>query len=452
MQRKKILIFIEIDVVLRHFIANETFKELENSHNVIYVFNKDRYGLLENKIVKDNIPSTKILTTDIKRERQGRWFLLYIIALLRQQGKGKHYEARVRNEIKRIGKRNFILAKLGGLPFIYNLIRRIFILKLGIHRDVEKIILREKPDLILHPSLLNGYFINELFRIRSKYKIPLIILMNSWDNPAGRAFCTGSPDKLVVWGEQTKRHAKKYMLLKEHQIECFGAAQFEVYKIPPAQSRDELGKYFNVDAENKILLYAGAGGAKYETVYLQLLEKFIDEGLMPNCKVIYRPHPWRGKLAKGEKDFFSINWKHIVMDPTMKDFYNSTIRDSDGRMNLADYRISNKLLTLADAVISPLSTMLIESLIKGKPVLAFFPNKDQDSWLSIDEIHFSEFLNLKDVNTCFKEKDFYMSCKNLFNQIGNKAISSKLKNHSEFFVTKKSNSYGIQLKHLVDKL
>ena len=32
------------------------------------------------------------------------------------------------------------------------------------------------------------------------------------------------------------------------------------------------------------------------------------------------------------------------------------------------------------------------------------------------------------------------------------SISSKLKNHSEFFVTKKSNSYGIQLKHLVDKL
>ena len=46
--------------------------------------------------------------------------------------------------------------------------------------------------------------------------------MNSWDNPAGRSFCTGSPDKLVVWGEQTKIHAKDFMRLHEKQIECFG--------------------------------------------------------------------------------------------------------------------------------------------------------------------------------------------------------------------------------------
>ena len=40
-------------------------------------------------------------------------------------------------------------------------------------------------------------------------------------------------------------------------------------------------------------------------------------------------------------------------------------------MYLADYSITNKLLTLVDAVISPFSTMLIESMLKGKPVLAF---------------------------------------------------------------------------------
>ena len=156
MKRKKILIFIDIDVVLRHFIANETFKELELSNNVIYILNKEKYGLLENQIVKDKIPSNKILMTDIKRDRVGKWFLLYIIALLRQQGNGNHYKARIRNEIKRIGRRNLVLAKIAGLPVIYNIIRRIFILKLGIHKDVEKIIIREKPDVILHPSLLNA--------------------------------------------------------------------------------------------------------------------------------------------------------------------------------------------------------------------------------------------------------------------------------------------------------
>ena len=56
----------------------------------------------------------------------------------------------------------------------------------------------------------------------------------------------------------------------------------------------------------------------------------------------------------------------------MVDYYKSVIKSNSGKLFLADYVISNKILTLADAVISPLSTMLIESMIKGKPVLAFF--------------------------------------------------------------------------------
>lgn len=448
MKRKKILICIDIDVIVRHFIANNTFSYLEDNFEVIYALNDDRSQLLTNKIINAKIPQNKIRETHIPRKRVGRWFLLYIVTLLRQQGKGAHYRARIRNEEKRIGKRNLFLAKLAGLPIFYEILRLIFIIKLGIYKDVEDLINSEKPDLIIHPSLLSGYFINELFRIKNKYKIPLFILMNSWDNPAGRAFCTGSPDKLVVWGEQTKRHAMQYMLLPENKIECFGAAQFEVYKSKPKQKREDLAKFFNVFHEKKIILYAGAGSSKYETEYLLKLEEYINNGELPNCQVIYRPHPWRGALAEGEKDFLSLNWKNIVMDPTMQEYYVSETRNPTGRFYLSDYQISNKILTLADAVISPLSTMLVESILKGKPVLAFSPEVAQQGYLSIDEIHFAEFLKLEEVNTCLKHKDFYDACKNLISQIGDKKLSAKLKKQSKFFVSDKSKPYGYQLNKL----
>ena len=94
-------------------------------------------------------------------------------------------------------------------------------------------------------------------------------------------------------------------------------------------------------------------------------ENGIKESILPDCHVIYRPHPWRDPLKADEEDFFSLKWDHITMDPTMSDFYRRVISKPTGKMFLADYSISNKLLTLVDAVISPLSTMLIEALIKG---------------------------------------------------------------------------------------
>ena len=62
MQRKKILIFIDEDVMLRHFIANDTFKELTKNNEVIYVFNRDkkRFDFENNPIVVKKIPAKNI--------------------------------------------------------------------------------------------------------------------------------------------------------------------------------------------------------------------------------------------------------------------------------------------------------------------------------------------------------------------------------------------------------
>ena len=136
----------------------------------------------------------------------------------------------------------------------------------------------------------------------------------------------------------------------------------------------------------------------------------------------------------------------------MIDYYKSAILDPDGKMFLADYSISNKLLTLVDAVISPLSTMLIESLIKGKPALAFFPDTGQSEVLRLDHIHFSEFIEIKEANSCFSKKEFIPKCEVLVKQIGDIDISKKLMKKSEFFSSKREKSYGSQLADLVKSI
>lgn len=461
LKKNKILVLIDDYVMVRHFIANNTFAEIERSNKVLYVFNQDgeRYDFKSNEIVQKKINKRNIRYTHIPRKRTGHWFLLYIIHIFRQlrmninKKNGKdHFRAIQDFQIRAIGKRNVRLAKIAGLPLIYQITNFIFRLKLGIHEDIIQLLEKEKPDLIIHPSFLKGYYVNEIFTAAPKYKIPLIILVNSWDNCCCKAFCTGSPDKLVVWGEQAKIHAQQFLNMPEEKIECFGAAQFEIYKNPPKETREELAKFFNVDLNKKILLYAGVSNSENDTLFLKMLEKGIKESKLPNCHVIYRPHPWRDVLRDEEEDFFSLNWEHISMDPTMIDFYRRVIKEPIGTMFLTDYSISNKLMTLVDGVISPLSTMLVEALIKGKPVLAFFPKTLRGDPLRLQFIHYKEFLELDETNACFQKSDFVSSCKHLFDQIGDKSISKKLRKKSEFFVSNKVKSYGKQLEELSSKL
>ena len=86
---KKILVFVDNYVIVRHFIANDTFKELEETYDIKYIFNQDpkRFDFKNNEIVAKKIPKEKTFFTKIPRKRIGRWFLLYIINVFRQQRK-----------------------------------------------------------------------------------------------------------------------------------------------------------------------------------------------------------------------------------------------------------------------------------------------------------------------------------------------------------------------------
>ena len=275
---------------------------------------------------------------------------------------------------------------------------------------LEAFIEREAPDIIVHPSLLTGPFINDLLLTAKRNDIPMIVCMNSWDNASSKAVCTAHPDWLVVWGEQSRQEAITYMNMPEERIKCFGAAQFQVYRTPPSESRAELCELFGVPEDKHIVVYAGINYSLMETEYLRMLDEAVEREFLANCHILYRPHPWRGRLMEGEADFFSLDWKHISMDPHMVDYYKREIASPSRKLFMADYQITNKLLTLADAVISPRSTILIEALIKRKPVLVFFPEEQEFAAFSTEEIYFKDFIELEMVNVCLQNDRFFDHC------------------------------------------
>ena len=140
------------------------------------------------------------------------------------------------------------------------------------------------------------------------------------------------------------------------------------------------------------------------------------------------------------------------MDPHMINYYKSEIKNPTRKVFMIDYKISNMLLNLIDGLISPLSTMLVEGITLGKPVLVFFPQEYDGKAFSADEIHFAEFIKIEDVVTVFKFEEFVGGIKKLSSKIGNKLISNRLKKKSEFFHVLDNKSYSEKLNDLTKKV
>lgn len=450
---KKALVFLDFDIVIRAFIHSGTFAELERAYEVTYVFHveeeSDKKGI---HIDVDSLGLKRVVKLGTPRRRQGWWYLLHAVSVLRgQRGTPNYATIRKLKYVCTNGERNTRIFEFLGLPGIYQLFRWAYIKWMGRLDVLEALIGREAPDVIIHPSLLTGPFINDLLLSAKRRGIPLIVCMNSWDNPTSKAVCTAFPDWLVVWGEQSRREAITYMGMPEDRIKCFGAAQFQVYRTPPEESRDELCAQFGVPGDKRIILYAGINFSLMETEYLRLLEEAVERGILPGCHILYRPHPWRGRLMEGEADFFSLDWKHITMDPHMVDYYKREIVSPSRKLFMIDYRITNKFLTLADAVVSPKSTILVEALVKRKPVMVFFPEEQEGAPFSVDSVHFKDFIELDTVNACLKHDQFFECCANLARQIGDADVASRLGEHAEFFSVTDGPDYGQRLAALVDE-
>ena len=71
---------------------------------------------------------------------------------------------------------------------------------------------------MLHPTVLDGIYCNDLALLSKNYNYKTIFIINSWDNPSSKNILFNPPDLLLVWGKQTKYDAKHYMNLEAKKL------------------------------------------------------------------------------------------------------------------------------------------------------------------------------------------------------------------------------------------
>jgi hypothetical protein len=394
----KVLVFLEHDIICRHFVMSGALNPLVQQADVRFVFPDD--GGKRVKLNPANLllgaPFEK-LAIDAERQQTWRW-MLYADQLKFRYG---IHEAAIRRFRRRLlGWKAATLLTVAGLPLGAAVFQRIVDRRLALRppRALAGLLDREQPDVVLHPSVLDSVFLNDLVIECRERAIPLVVAMNSWDNPSTKRAVVGAPDWLLVWGPQTRDHAVRFIRMDSHRVVPFGAAQFDVYRERPRIDREQFCAAHGLDPSRRIILFAGSNAKTDELVALQALDRAICDGRLGNISVVYRPHPWGAGGRDGAR-LANAKFDHVVIDRTMR-AYLDNIAAGGQHMSLPDYRDTHDVLSAIDGVVSPMSTILLEAALHAKPAVAYTPaGVDGSEQLAnaIPMLHFADFFKLSEV-------------------------------------------------------
>jgi hypothetical protein len=431
----KALVFIDHDIICRHFVMSGALSKLVATADVRFVFPDDggKRVKLDPSTLPLNAPFERI-RIDARRIQTWRWALFSDQLKLRPGGT----EGAIRKlRWMTLGWKAALLLTVAAYPPIKPLFQLWIRRRLSTHpsRDLGELLDRERPDVVFHPSVLDGVFINDLVDECRSRNIPLVIAMNSWDNPSTKRAVVGVPDWLLVWGKQTREHAVRFMGIASERALPFGAAQFDVFDAPPRMTRADFAAVHGIDPNRRIVLFAGSNAQTDEFATLAALEQAIDDGRLPGVSIIYRPHPWGGGGRDGRR-LAKVSFRHIAIHQPMRD-YIARLEGIGSGITLPDYRDTHDLLSVVDVVVSPLSTILVEAALHAKPVAAFAPRGAEGSQVLSNNLpmtHFEEFIGLADVGLADNVSKLIALLPRLADPIDGMEVGKRLRKSAKRFV------------------
>jgi len=449
----RVAIFIENDIIYRHFVQSRAFAKLAQVADVTFVFakpgpdNKRLTVALEYAEV-----GAAIELLPVESQRVYYWRRLFQVSQLvwRPGAEWKHLRKTVRYLI---GRNASIISTLLALPGIYQIYRTLTYRRLdSLPSKMEQLVRRFQPDVMIHPSVFDGYFINDFVAIGRRLAIPTIAIMNSWDNPSSKRSVVGQADWVLVWGPQTQMHAVKYMRIDPDRAVPFGAAQFEVYGSRPRVTREEFCRRHGLDPGNRLLLYAGASKGSDEFEHLCMIEAAIDRGDLSKLSVVYRPHPWGAGGYKGER-LLDHPWRHVAIDNSMR-VYLEAVRAGRKEKFLADYADTHDVLSCIDALVSPLSTIILEGALHGKPVLCLMAEQKEGSSFNLQKrlAHFEDLYKCPGVLMSHGEGELVPKLSELLGHVGDQAFATALRSECRYFISEFDAPFSERIVDFVEQV
>ena len=350
----RILIVISSDLYIRNFMGTGAFSALED-HELYYLSTP-----LKHRAVLEQCHNY-LGAIEVGPWRTRLYTELSNVLLMAYRHRSSTFRMKAETEFLLRDRLKFTALAAPGLrgltiPAIMRLA--------GEHRQLKQILLDVKPDLVVAPSAVTDPLLIDLARLGKRLGIPTLYLINGWDNLSSKLVFPENPDFLGVWGDQSVEHARTIHGMDRERVFPIGTPTFDHYF---RLSKDLVSSPYPF----RYVLFAGGSVPFDEISALQALEEAIETHGISWLKIVYRPHPWRQPRTCFDV-FEPARYRHVVMDEQVRASYVRTVQTKDYRgaktfMPSLDYYPA--LLSHAELVISPLSTMIIESAICETPVL-----------------------------------------------------------------------------------
>ena len=205
----------------------------------------------------------------------------------------------------------------------------------------------ERPDLLVTPSFLHTGLEVDLLKAARVAGITTVVPVATWDALVSKGCFLERPDRLLVWGEQSKQHAYELHGFQAQQVVVTGAPQFDVYAGPmPAGQRQTV-------------LVAGTTIAYWQDEQ-RVVEALARDGERAGYAVHYRPHPrQRRDLAA-----FAEGLGNVTLDGEWRE---QAANGGGFSPRPADLGHLRGVLDRCFGVVASFSTVSVEAALLGLP-------------------------------------------------------------------------------------
>jgi hypothetical protein len=275
--------------------------------------------------------------------------------------------------------------------------------------ELLELLQRINPVFCVMPTSLLDLFCNDVVWACEAADVTCLVLQSGWDNMSSKGLLYWRTPLVGVWGPQSAEHANVIQRLRGRRVGMLGAPHYESLRPAAADQVASLRERLGAAPDEKLILFGGSFRQFDETATLHQLEKAIAAGRLGRARVVYRPHPWRA-ARQHEDNFFDRSWRHVVFDPEIQDRYQREQAEAGfikRHVPMFDMAYLATLLSAVDAVISPMSTLLIEALIMSRPTMAiaFTDGKhDYNPSVTAQMTHFAELARYQALLWCVEPK------------------------------------------------
>lgn len=342
-----------------------------------------------------------------------------------------------------------LIYKLAPLPGVKQAAVRGFLLAAGRNSELEDVIRRVRPDVVIAPSAGGEDLVFDAVRGARALGVPSIVPVMNWDNLSSKGAFPVHPDRLGVWGEQSVEHARRIHDIPAKSISVLGVPTFDHYFQYERGSRPSPQPF-------RYALFAGCFAAFDEETPLRWLDELIERhGL--DLEVVYRPHPYR---QDRERDDFvdDTTFRHVTLDPQVRDSYVGAYRARSKKIWQSggpvfpplDYYAP--LLDNAAFVVCPLSTMIVEAAIFERRVIV--PAWDDGIHAippsaAIEYEHFGGIEDIDGLDICRSREQFESSFLRLASVGGGSRSGPSMRDQIGWWLYHDERTYAERLASLV---